>query len=309
MNKTERISFFEVKPGFDAVRYLASFGLLTLLARHARKRPATMFVEISSTVDRHILSEGLFEKGVIEALRYVISRSGTTELMIDIGANVGNHSVALAPLFRRVEAVEPHPVLYRVLEANMLRNRLSHVSCHNFGLGKTEGTVTLEESPDEHSISRVAERSVLPPETFGLSEEQFGNRYSIQLKSAHDFVAQYADQLSGAFIKIDVEGMEQEIIESLEPLLRRYRPLVGFELFTKAQPNLVNIARSIPGYELHAIRMHDIGRSKVWRSLKLLLKGREKTLEPVDPDKLDEVYPLVLMVPVTSKEKGAGDST
>ncbi|QOZ78436.1 hypothetical protein XH83_25260 [Bradyrhizobium sp. CCBAU 53351] len=301
MNKTERTSFFEVKPGFDAIRYLLSFGLLTLLARRARKRPAAMFVEISSTVDRHILSEGLFEKGVIEALHYVISRSGTTKLMIDIGANIGNHSVALAPLFQRVAAVEPHPVLFRVLEANMLRNRLPHVSCHNFGLGKTGGTVTLEESPDEHSISRVAERSMLPPETFGLSEQQFGNKYSIQLESAQDFVKQYADQLSETFIKIDVEGMEQEIIEALEPLLRQYRPLVGFELFTKAQPNLINIARSIPGYELYAIRVHDTGRSKIWRSLKLLFKGRENTLERVDPDKLDEVYPLVLMVPVASK--------
>jgi len=94
--------------------------------------------------------------------------------------------------------------------------------------------------------------------------------------------------------------MEQEIIESIEPLLRQYRPLVGFELFTKAQPNLVNIARSVPGYQLRAIRMHDTGRSKIWRSLKLLFKGRENTLEPVDPDKLDEVYPLVLMVPVRS---------
>lgn len=300
MKKPERITFFEVKPGLDAVRYLISFGLLTLLARRARKRPATMFVEVSSTVDRHILSEGLFEKGVIDALRYLISRCGTTELMIDIGANIGNHSVALAPLFRRVEAVEPHPVLFRVLEANMLHNRLAHVSCHNFGLGKSDGTGTLEESPDEHSISRVAERSVLPPETFGLSEEQFGNRYAIQLKSAYDFVANYADQLSGAFIKIDVEGMEQEIIESLEPLLRKYRPLVGFELFTKAQPDLVNIAGSIPGYELYAIRMHDTGRSKIWRSLKLLVNGRENTLEPIHPDRLDDVYPLVLMMPVRS---------
>jgi len=62
MKNTEQKSFFDVKPGLDAVRYLMSFGMLTLLARHARKRPAAMFVEISSTVDRHILSEGLFER-------------------------------------------------------------------------------------------------------------------------------------------------------------------------------------------------------------------------------------------------------
>lgn len=290
-------SFFEVRPGLDALRYLVSFGLLTILAGRARKREAALFVELSGTIDRHVLSEGFFEKGVIEALRHVITESGTTALMIDIGANIGNHSVALAPLFQRVESVEPHPVLFRVLEANALRNGLSHITCHNFGLAASEGSGTLEESPDEHSISRVAERSVLPPETFGLSAENFGNKFTIELKSARAFVAQYADLLPKAFIKIDVEGMEQEIIESIEPLLREHRPLVGFELFTKAQPNLANIAKSIPGYELYGIRMHDVGKNKLWRSFKLLFKGRENTLEKVDTSKLDEVYPLMLMVP------------
>lgn len=300
MTNNKSTSFFEVKPGLDALRYLLSFGLLTLLARQARRRPASMFVEISSTIDRHVLSEGLFEKGVIEALRYVIGKTGTTELMIDVGANIGNHTVALAEHFKKVECVEPHPVLFRVLEANILRNNLSHVTCHNFGLGGDEGVATLEESPSEHSISRVAERSVLPPETFGLSENQFGNRYSIEIKAARAFVETFAERLPKAFVKIDVEGMEQEIIEALLPLLHKFRPLVGFELFTKAQPGLVDIAQSIPGYELYAIRMHDVGRNKVWRAFKLLFTGRKNTLEKVDPSKLDEVYPLMLMVPVST---------
>src|SRR5690349_17336344 len=37
-NRIER-AFFEVRPGFDAVRYLMSFGMLTLLARRATKCP------------------------------------------------------------------------------------------------------------------------------------------------------------------------------------------------------------------------------------------------------------------------------
>ena len=291
-------TFYEVRPGVDALRYLLSFGFLTALASRARKRPATMFVEISSTIDRHVLSEGFFEKGVLDALRHVIAESGTTELMIDIGANIGNHTVALAPLFRQVHAVEPHPVIFRVMEANVLHNGLSHVTGHNFGLGGTAGSATLEELPTEHSISRVAERSVLPPSTFGLSEDQFGSRYTIELRSAHDFVAQFGKSLGRGFIKIDVEGMEQEIIESIAPLLRQYRPLVGFELFSKAQPDLIGLVGTIPGYELWGIRLHDVGRSKLWRSFKLLFTGRKNTLERIDPAKLDEVYPLVLMVPV-----------
>lgn len=302
MSHNERAAFFEVKPGADAARYLVSFGLLTLLARRARKRPAKMFVEISSTIDRHILSEGLFEKGVIEALRYIIAKTGFTDLMIDIGANIGNHSVALAPLFKQVEAVEPHPVLFGILNANARLNKLDQITCHNFGLGGAAGTVTLEESPVEHSISRVAERSVLPPETFGLSTSQFGNKYTITLESAFDFVSRYSSLLPKTFIKIDVEGMEQEIIESIVPLLEKYHPIVGFEMFSKAQPGLISLAQSLPGYELYAIRMHDVGANKLWRSVKLVFRGRKNTLVKVDPEKLDDVYPLMLLVPAHCAE-------
>ena len=60
--------FFEVRPGFDTLRYLVSYGLLTLLARRARARPHRMFVQVASNVDRHGLTEGFFEKGVTEPL-------------------------------------------------------------------------------------------------------------------------------------------------------------------------------------------------------------------------------------------------
>lgn len=295
MSRQEIRCFYEVRPGFHALKYLFTFSFLTLLA--SRPRPMRMFVELTSSIDRHILSEGMFEKGVIAALEEVISETGATRMMVDVGANIGNHTLALSHLFDRVEAVEPHPILFRVLEANVLWNKRTNITCHNIGLGGSDGSVTLEESAKEQAISRVRERSVLPPETFGLSANAFGNSYAIELKEAREFFACFKDDLSRAFIKIDVEGMEQEIIESIMPLLREYRPLVGFELFTKAQPDLARLAAGIPGYDLVAIRMHDVGRNKLWRALKLFFSGRYYTLEPVDIDRLDEVYPLMLLVP------------
>lgn len=295
MTRKDVPSFYEVRPGLAALRYLVTFSFLTYLS--ARPRPMRMFVELASTIDRHILSEGMFEKGVIAALEKVIADTGATRMMVDVGANIGNHTVALSHLFDRVEAVEPHPILFRVLEANVLWNKRTNVTCHNVGLGATAGTATLEESGKEQSISRVRERSVLPPETFGLSSAAFGNSYAIELKDAHEFFSGFTEDLSRAFIKIDVEGMEQEIIESILPLLREHRPLLGFELFTKAQPDLARMVSGIPGYELLAIRMHDVGTNKLWRALKLLFTGRYYTLEPVDLEHLDDVYPLMLLVP------------
>ena len=290
-------TYYEVRPGFDTVRYLFSYGLLTWLAKSAAKRPQRLFVEIQSNIDRHILSEGLFEKGVIELLRDLIVKTGRTDHMIDIGANIGNHTVALAPLFNKVDSVEPHPVLFRILEANAIRNGLGHVTCHNFGLGGENTTATLTESASNHGLSRVRERSQLSPEVFGLSTEAFGSEFAIELKSASDFVGQFSASLDRAFIKIDVEGMEQEIVTALVPLLQKYKPLLGFEWFTKSQSNFTRIISELEGYEVWGIRMHDVGKNLLWRAFKLLFTGRTYTFERLNFDQLDDVYPLAMLVP------------
>lgn len=289
--------YYETRPGVDTLRYLLSYSFLTYLAKRAARREHRLFTEITSNIDRHILSEGLFEKGVIDLLIDVIQRVGQRGLMIDIGANIGNHSVALAGLFEQGEAVEPHPILFRILTANILRNNLAHVGCHNFGLANEQSTGTLAEPADNHSIARVKERSQLPPETFGLSSEQFGNEYAIELRSAYEFVGQFGPKLDQAFIKIDVEGMEQEIITAIAPLLEQYKPLVGFEWFTKSQLGLTELVTSLDGYELWGIRVNDVGQSLLWRAFKLLFTGRHYRLERIDTDRLDEVYPLALLVP------------
>lgn len=291
---------YEIRPGFDAVRYLVSYGLLTLLARRAKRRQSRLFVEITSNLDRHVLSEGLFEKGVLDVLRDICRRTRRTELMIDIGANIGNHTVGLAAEFKQVESVEPHPVLFRVLQANALYNGFAHVRCHNCGLANENADGILAETPGNHALNRVRDRSQLAPEVFGLTSEQFSNEYRIELRSAHEFVGQFAAQLDRAFIKIDVEGMEQEIVTSILPLLESHKPLVGFEWFTRSQPKLTEVATAIRGYELWGIRVHDHGRSLLWRAFKMLFQGRSYTLERLDPAKLDEVYPLALLVPAGS---------
>ena len=289
--------YYEVRPGFDSLRYLVTYSLLTWLAKRSSKREFRLFTEITSNIDRHILSEGLFEKGVIDVLRDAIVAADKRELLIDIGANIGNHTVALAALFKEGAAVEPHPVLFRVLTANVIRNNHAHVTCHNFGLADEDIRATLTEPADNHSIARVKERSKLPPETFGLSSAQFGNEHSVELRSAHTFFAQFGDKLNGAFVKIDVEGMEEEIITAIAPLLATYRPLVGFEWFTSSQLGLTGLVSNIAGYELWGIRVHDTGKNLLWRAIKMIFVGRSYELMRIDPKHLDEVYPLALLVP------------
>ncbi|MGL5733574.1 MAG: FkbM family methyltransferase, partial [Beijerinckiaceae bacterium] len=290
-------TFYEVEPGVGAFRHLATYAGLTWLAKRTLKRPQRFFTEVSANVDRHILAEGYFEGGVLKLLESLCRETGHTDLMIDVGANIGNHSVGLAHVFKRIEAIEPHPVLFHVLMANMLRNNVAHMQCHNFGLAGENATGSLVESSENHGLSKIKERSQLPASVFGLTDASFAAEFSVELRSAHDFVAQFTPSLSKAFIKIDVEGMEQEIIEAILPLIRAHRPLVGFEWFTQSQPKLTDIALGLEGYALYGIRMTDVGRNFAKRAMRLMTHGRYYTLERLERGTLDEVYPLALLVP------------
>lgn len=293
-------SYFEIKPGIPALRYLVTYGFLTWLAKRAAMRKHRMFTQLSGSIDRHVLAEGYFEAGVLEILEEIGRKTGRTRRMIDIGANIGNHTVGLAHVFDKIESVEPHPILFKILEANTLGNNLVNVTRHNVGLANEDSSGTLVESATEHGLSRVRERSQLSPEVFGLSAEQFGAEHTVALVSADEFVRQFADDLNQTFIKIDVEGMEEEIMLALSSIFQEFKPLVGFEWFTKSQPRLAEFVLNCEGYELWGVRVHDKGRNYFKRAIAMLFSGRYYTLEKLDPKSLDDVYPLALMVPKDS---------
>lgn len=289
--------YYEIKPGIPALRYLFTYGFLSWLAKRASHRKHRMFTQLSGSIDRHVLAEGYFEAGVLDVIVEIVGKTGRTKRMIDIGANIGNHTVGLSHLFEKVDSVEPHPVLFKILEANILINNLGNVTPHNVGLANEDAGGTLVESASEHGLSRVKERSQLSPEVFGLSSENFGNEYAVELVSADTFVRKFSADLDRTFIKIDVEGMEEEIMIALRSVFADFKPLVGFEWFTQSQGKLANFVIAAEGYELWGIRLHDTGRNYLRRAFAMLWAGRYYTLERLDPNNLDEVYPLALMVP------------
>lgn len=278
------------------MRYLVTYGLVSILAK--KKRNHQFFVEGRSNIDRHILSDGYFEKGILEALRDVIDLTGHRALLLDVGANIGNHTVALAEKFNRVDSVEPHPVLFHILTANVMKNRLNNVTLHNFGLACEDTEAILANPSASHGAAMVKDRSMLSQGRAGLASTNFGDEYPIMLKSAETFFASFGPALNRAFVKIDVEGMEQEIVAAMIPTLREYKPIVGFEWFTEAQPELGRLVAELDGYELWGIHsLDEVGPKRVVRGLRLLFKGRQIRLAPIDLDNLARVYTLALLVP------------
>lgn len=138
-------------------------------------------------------------------------RGGT---FVDIGANVGNHSLYAATVMGapKVIAFEPVPLIHRVCHYNILLNGLEgRITLHPFGLAEVDGSAVVDRSPARNSGA-----TRLRPEMGG----------ALQLRNG-DVVL---ENEAVGFLKIDVEGGELQVLAGLAGLLARCRPTIHIEV-------------------------------------------------------------------------------
>lgn len=142
--------------------------------------------------------------------------------MLDIGANIGNHAIFLAAGCGEVHCYEPNPKVAARLRRNIAYNNLANrIFVYEYGLGNRDEVLTFAEYVDGNL---GASKFVRPDEGVGI------NQRTMQLEVKCAATAVEALNLPRIdFIKIDVEGMEEEVLTALKPIIARYRPIVAFE--------------------------------------------------------------------------------
>lgn len=289
---------YEIRPGFEVLKYLRSWFVLKRLAKNVAGRDYKFFLDVTSGVDRAIINLGTFEKAIVEIIKIVCTKTGYTDQLVDIGANIGNHSVCLASVFKKIAAVEPNPIIFKVLEANILRNNIRHASCYNFGLAEHSISATLVATKENHSLGKVKHRSTLGAEAFNINETAFDIEHDIQLESTSDFFERFSGISGKTFIKIDVEGMEQEILTQLLPFIHAEQPIVGFEWYVREQLGIKDIIDSLTNYTAYVIDSNDRPTlNPILKAIHLFFQGRKFTMELYNPAILKESYPLVMLIP------------
>lgn len=134
---------------------------------------------------------------------------------VDIGANVGNHALYVAKFLHPSEVivVEPNPVAYKVLLSNVFLNRVEDLFDLNWvGSGISE-TAT---------------------DTFGMEFRMNNVGGGRMVEGEGDIPAVPADTVIGdrnpGMIKIDVEGMEMQVLRSVEATVARCKPRIFIEV-------------------------------------------------------------------------------
>lgn len=191
------------------------------------------------TIQSTLLREGCFEQLSSQIAGLFCSK--TSGIIIDVGANMGIFSVpvALSLPQSKIISVEPQRMVFMQLCANLLANKLMNVKPLNFAIGRGEGgsiSVPLFDVFNERytgSVSLDQETQQIRQKIPGVAEPStYANVYDrVPLKTLDEIVEGQAV----SFIKVDVEGMELEVLMSGEHLIRTYSPYLFFECWSLSE--------------------------------------------------------------------------
>jgi FkbM family methyltransferase len=173
---------------------------------------AKVALRYRETLGLSSLLYGPFEAGEL-AFASQFLRPG--DVVMDIGANVGLFSVVMASAVGsqgRVFAFEPVPANVARLEGNLRRNGISNTQVFAMGLGDADGDLMLHMATDSAypSLHEVQD---------GLGD---GTALPVRVR-ALDGVWEELGRPQVAFIKMDVEGAEMDVLRGAPRLLAACR--------------------------------------------------------------------------------------
>lgn len=177
----------------------------------------------SDYIGQQIIQHGCFERLTLDAISDLLSliKPGCS---LDIGANLGNHSVIIAQFSELLYAFEPNPVVYELLVSNLNINGFSNSEAFKIGLSNVSETskLYLDDASNLGMASLQSDTNQTPGSSVG----------SVQLVRGDDFVS---EKLRGShpkkidFIKMDIEGHEVEAIQGLAKTIKENKPLIFME--------------------------------------------------------------------------------
>jgi FkbM family methyltransferase len=141
---------------------------------------------------------------------------------LDVGANIGNHALFFCRSFAQVIAFEPCPWARELLNLNVAMNNVDNVIVQPMGLSDRKDTAQLSICLPNLGGSFVRCHGDAGPQLANPSAEDV----EIELNSG-DSVVDPAWPVG--FIKVDVEGMESQVIAGLVSTIERHHPVIMLE--------------------------------------------------------------------------------
>lgn len=187
-----------------------------------------------------INGKNFYEYGMLNYIYNNISRKGT---FIDVGANIGNHTVFFSKFCaEKVISVEPVNENLQLLEKNVSTNQLKNVRIIPYGLGKASttkevvrfntnmGSCMLEVNPNPNELINNKKKVLTGDQVKVVTPQEMA-----------------LDEITDlTLVKIDCENMSMEVLESLKEIIIKNKA----HLFIEATPQEVKTIEKILNYRV-----------------------------------------------------------
>ena len=183
-------------------------------------------------LEREQLRGMFYEQKDLNALRTYVKPGA---VIVDVGANTGNHTVFFAAVLKvkTVIPIEPNPVSCGYLKDTVRANGLENVDLSRLGIGvgARAGMAQIETGRRGH---------------LGTATLQTGGG-TIRVERLDRLITEKIDVL-----KIDVESMEIEALEGARDLIMRDRPLILIEVVDENIMSFLDMTQKL-GYKTEKI--------------------------------------------------------
>lgn len=133
------------------------------------------------------------------------------DLAFDIGAHVGDRVGSFRRLGCRVVAVEPQPALQVAIK--LLYGRDSKVALETCAVGPTAGRLTLKVNVRNPTVTTASDAFIKAADgAAGWEGQRWDKSIEVPVSTLDDLIERHGRP---AFIKIDVEGFEDDVLAGL----------------------------------------------------------------------------------------------
>lgn len=157
-------------------------------------------------LSRSIIKYGEFSEGEARLFKQLI----TPEMVVlDVGANFGAHTLLFSKLAKQVFAFEPQKYMFDAMTKTIQINNLENVLAIRAVIG--DGSVVKYRDVDTSQENNFGASSFV-----GVTEGIEMQSYTLEDMLCH-------------FLKIDVEGMELQVLKGAENMIRKCQPIIYVE--------------------------------------------------------------------------------
>lgn len=162
---------------------------------------------------------GIWEKKLYKIYEDLLTKN---DIVIDVGAYIGTHTLPMAMLCNKVYAFECNEIIFDCLKENIVLNDLENiVKAKKICLSNKETELKFYER--ENGTSRVSSRNIM------------GNCRVVKTNTLDNIIGL---NTTIKLIKIDCEGHEFKVLEGAKGIIDLYRPFILIEVFKRSLSDL-----------------------------------------------------------------------